>query len=190
MKVYEIQADITKCQLIQRDDHNELHDFRCEKIADKWIDTDWYIYNPLDPKTHFYCSPGATLVFDQYIRESDLGDLLEMSGEVLSVEIDGGKYYFLNIIGCLNALDKTKTTYQYYEDGMKSSVIDQYVFYPQRIGGNPLFKTVETCWFQVLCYEGICDPWDEFKGRYEEMELTGLMFTEIFNSDQPEEAEG
>lgn len=184
MKIYEVQTDITKCQIIQRDDHSELHEFACKKMSDQWISQGWYIYNPLDEKTHFYDTPGSTLIFDEFIRASDLGTLLEMSGEILPIEIENEKYYFLNVLGCYNLLNKELTEFEVYPDGTKSSIIEKYSFYENRIGGNPLFKVPETSKYQILCFEGICDPWDEFKGRYDEMGLTGLEFIEIYNSNK------
>jgi hypothetical protein len=183
MKIYEVKVDVTECQIIQRDDHEELHEFACRKMSGIWIPENWYIYNPLDNKTHFYATPGATIIFDEFIRESDLGSQFEMSGEILSISIEGDNYYFLNVIGCINALNKQMTTYEIYDDGSISSVINTYSFYPQRIGGNPLFKIPETCRFQILCFEGILDPWDEFKGRYEQLGLKGLKFIELYDSD-------
>lgn len=37
MKIYEIQTDISKCQIIQRDDHYELHDFNCKPMKSLWL---------------------------------------------------------------------------------------------------------------------------------------------------------
>lgn len=184
MKIYEVQTDINTCQIIQRDDHYELHEFNCQKMMDKWISDGWYIFNPMDEKSHFYDTPGATIIFDQFIRESDLGTLLEMSGEILPVKIDGENYYFLNAQECINVLNKENTTFEIYSDGTKSSMIDKYSFHPQRIGGIPIFKIPETCSHQILCFSGVSEPWDEFRGRYDEMGLTGLLFTEIYDSDE------
>lgn len=183
MKVFQVQADITKCQIIQRDDREDLHEFKCEKMINIWDMDNWYIYNPLDPKCHFFTTPGATLIFDDFILKSDLGTLLEMSGEILPVKIDRDNYYFLNVTNCINALNNKLTTYHIYPDGTKDRYKD-FVFYSYRIGGIPLFKVPETCSNQVLCFEGISDSWDEFKGRYEELGLIGLEFIELYDSEK------
>ena len=100
MKIYEVQTDITKCQMIQRDDHYELHEFECKKMTDGWISDGWYIFNPLDDKCHFYDTPGATIIFDQFIKESDLGTFLEMAGEILPIKIGNENFYVLKFFLC------------------------------------------------------------------------------------------
>lgn len=184
MKIYEIQTDIAKCQIIQRDDHYELHDFGCKTMTKEWLSNDWYIFNPLDNKTHFYDTPGSTIIFDEFIRQSDLGTLLEMAGEILPIIIDRERFYFLNTLECINALDNKRTEYNYYEDGSRSTVINKYYFHENRLGGSPIFKIPETAKYQMLCFEGLSDPWDEFKGRYEELNLEGLEFIEIYDSEE------
>ncbi len=184
MKIYKVNTDIRISQIIQRDDHDELFDFNCSPMLNNWKSDGWYIYNPIDPKSNFYCTPGGVLIFDEKVYESDLYTLLEMSGEILPVEIEGEKFYFLNVMECINALNKEATKYETYLDGTKSSIIEKHVFHPQRIGGNPLFKIPETRRNDVLCFEGISDPWDEFKGRYDELGFTGLEFIELYDSDK------
>lgn len=182
MKIYKVEADPTISQIIQRDDCYELFNFDCTSKKNVWKKDGWYIYNPVDPKSNFYSTGGtSSLVFDQKVYNSDLLTLFEISGEVLPIEIGNKHYYFINVKGCINALDLGKTTHYIYPDGTKGRIKD-FIFHPQRIGGNPLFKVPETRKNDVLCFEGICDPWDEFKGRYEELGFTGLNFIELYNS--------
>lgn len=183
MKIYKVDTDITSSQIIQRDDRDDLFIFDCTPLKEKWDRNGWYIYNPIDPSSNFYCTPAATLIFDKEVLASELYTLLEISGEILPADIEGENYYFLNVRECINALNKEKTTHHIYADGTKGRFKD-FVFYPQRIGGNPLFKIPETRANDVLCFEGILDPWDEFKGRYDQLGLKGLKFIELYDSEK------
>lgn len=46
---------------------------------------------------------------------------------------------------------------------------------------SPLFKIPETCNYEVLTCEGLKDPNDEFKGRIEQLGLTGLIFEQLWS---------
>ncbi len=182
MKIYKVDCNIRKCQMIQRDNNIELIQFDGNSKIDIWVDTDWYIYNPKDPKSNFYANPATGVVFDGEVYSSDLITLLGMSGEILPAIVEGGeKLYFLNVTNCINVLDKNNTTYHIYPDGTKGRIKD-YSFHEKRIGGAPLFKIPETSKSDILCFEGITDSWDEFKGRYDELGFTGLQFTELYDS--------
>lgn len=183
MRIYKVKPDVTKCQLIQRDDNYELVNFDCLPKKEDWLKDDWYIYDPIKPKTHFYITAGSTIIFDEVVYNSDLLTLFEISGEVLPIEIENEKYYFINVTNCINALDKEKTKYHFYPDGSKGRIKD-FIFHSNRVGGPPLFKIPETRKVDILCSEGIVDSWDEFKGRYDELGFTGLKFTEIYDSEK------
>ncbi len=182
MKIYRVDTDITSSQIIQRDDRFDLFTFDCRSKIHEWLSEGWYIYNPIDASSNFYSIPAATLIFDEAVYESDLYTLLEKSGEVLPVTIDDRYYYFLNVTACINTLNKEKTTHFLYPDGSKGRLKD-YVFLPKRIGGNPLFKIPETRKTEVLCFEGVVDPQDEFKYTYDKLGLTRLEFVEIYDSE-------
>lgn len=107
-----------------------------------------------------------------------------MAGEILLIIINEEQFYFLNVLECINVLDTKRTEYNYFEDGSISTVINKYFFHENRIGGSPIFKIPETNKYQILCFEGLSDPWDEFKGRYEELNLKGLEFVEIYDSEK------
>lgn len=188
MKVYSVKTDIKFSQSVlpeieERYVFDLLH-FDCERKIAHWPEIDWYVFNPKEKEGDFYSLGGnGAFVFNQRVYDSELFDLLEMAGEILPIQLeDGGPtLYVLNVLECVNALDKKNTVFDVYDDGTRGRIL-QYAFHPNRITESPLYKIPETSKTEVLTYTGVKDPEDEFKTLYEQLDFSGLVFSELYAS--------
>ncbi len=189
MTIYNIESDANSIQWIIPEIDDELFldltTFDCKPKLPEWPSVKWYIHNPKSKKGDFYTlGVDGALVFNEKVYDSDLAGLLEMAGEILPVQLeDGTQLYILNVLECVNALDKEKTTWHLYDDGSKRSIKD-FVFHSNRITESSLFKIPETSKIDILVYSGVKDPEDEFKTLYEKLGFTGLTFKELYSSEK------
>jgi hypothetical protein len=105
-----------------------------------------------------------------------------MSGELLPLPHKAEMLHVLNATECVNALDEDTTEWIYGKTTGTRIGIRRYSFYANRLLEGPLFKIPETSATDILTIEGMKDPDDEFKGRVEQLGLTGLRFEEIWDS--------
>lgn len=181
MKVHRVRPDVNNYQYFMLEDANigltELMTFDGTPKTDKWAAPDVYIHKPILKKGNFPdLWATATLVVDETALE-ELRDLLEMSGELLPLPYKDKLYHVLNVTECVNVLDENKTQWL-YEKGRPP--IKTYAFHKSRFTEAPLFKIPETCKSEILTFEGLKDPDDEFKGRVERLGLKGLTFEEVW----------
>jgi hypothetical protein len=185
MKIYRVRPDVNRFQYFMLEDQalalSDMMTFDgTPGKAPAWVAPSVYIYEPKLKKGHFLALWGTdALVIDETALEQ-LGDLLEMSGELLPLPYKDQLYHVLNVTECVNILDEQKTQWLYEKGSMP---IKTYAFHANRITETPLFKIPETCKSEILTYEGLKDPDDEFKGRVERLGLKGLVFEELW-SDQ------
>lgn len=106
----------------------------------------------------------------------------ERAGELLPLWFNGDQYTLLNVTECINALDDPKTDWLLADDGSKVE-IRRHMFDATKLTDSSIFKIPETRRGDVLTWERDCDPKTEFKAFVEENGLTGLIFKEIWNSE-------
>jgi len=158
-----------------------LLDFMGDK-KENWKPLQCYVGNLKQKTGNFYEFASGSLVFDKAVYEG-MGDILEMGGEILPLEMEeGGQLYLLNVLECINALDKGKSEWKRTPEGQKM-YLTKYAFHSNRILESSLFKIPEGNYSSVLTYSGVKDTADEFKGRYEQLGLTGLIFEELWSDD-------
>ena len=184
MNIFSVKVDSNKYQWIMPQvDEKELLNyttFNCEQKFNEWKQVEWYSFNPKSTEGNFYSigSHGA-FAFDEAVYQSDLFTLLEMSGEILPINLENRKLYILNVLECVNALNEGSTKWDIYDDGSKGRIID-YSFYEGRLSESTLFKIPQTSKSEILVYSGIKDEGDEFMKLYQKLGFTGLVFDEIF----------
>jgi len=79
---------------------------------------------------------------------------------------EGLELFIVNVIDCVNALDKNKTVYDYYDDGRRSNRILKYAFHTNRFHESSIFKLPETAITEILTYSGKKAESDEFYDFY------------------------
>ena len=183
MKVYRINIETNLYQSvfpnIEESKILEYMTFDCIKKSIDWSKIDWQVFNPKMKKGNFFgLGLSGALIFDENVFKSDLYTLIEMAGQILHIKVDGFNLYALNVLECVNALNRTKTVNDIYEDGTTGRILE-YSFNKTQISVSTIFKIPETCKGEILTYVGLKDEDDEFKSLYEKLGFTGLSFTEI-----------
>jgi len=184
MKVFKIRADVSKYQSIGLVDEDlwatDRLTFDCSAKND-WEPIKCYVQNPKLPRGNFlHLCPGL-LVCDHQTLEG-MEDIFEMAGEVLSFELESGDRLFgINVLECVNALDSENTEWRVSSSGAKTG-IKRHAFHRSRFSESTLFKVPETSRGELLSYAELKDKNDEFKGRYQELGLTGLVFEELWQA--------
>jgi hypothetical protein len=183
LKIYRIVPDVNRFQGLSVEDdkvwQGTMLTFDCTPKSSTWAAPSVYVLQPKLKKGNFFnLCPGA-LVLDAHAAEV-LRGLLEMSGELLPLRHKDEQLTVLNVVGCFNVLDESKTTWVYGKSTGAKIRIERYAFHASRLTETPLFKIPETCKSDILTVEGLKDSDDEFKGRVERLGLKGLAFEELW----------
>ena len=189
VKIYRVKIDPTNSQWALPTDRQftargEMF-FDGTPKAVTWNPPEFYIQNPLKPRSNFFIlSPGA-LAFDNDVRTDPfIGMFLEMAGEILPIRLETGESLFvLNVTECVNALDKEQTKWRLDPSTKVPAAIVTYAFHPQRLTQSPIFKIPETRRAEVLTFSGrFSAPEDEFVSVYRQSRFTGLEFEEMWSA--------
>ncbi len=183
MRIYKIKEDTNNYQWVMpknKDDIFENLSFECHSKESKWQPLEMFVFNPQKKQGNFYTLGGiGALVFDEQALDAML-TIFEMAGEILPINVEGASLYILNVLDCVNCLDKDKSIWDYYEDGSRGRILS-YSFYKDRMTEGSIFKIPETCKTEVLIYSDIKNKEEEFIPLYEKHKLTGLIFEEIYS---------
>lgn len=189
MKIFKIQPDFssnvqTVMPVIEEGDSyiSEVNIFDCESKKESWREIEWYIFNPKQKKCNFIDMGNASLVFDKKVYDSEMFPILEMAGEIFDINVEGEQLFVLNVMECVNALDKENSKWNYYDDGSRGRLLE-HAFHHKRITESSLYKIPETAKIEILTYTDVKDSLDEFKGMYESLNFTGLTFEKLFDSE-------
>ncbi len=184
MKVFKIKVDVSKFQSIGLVDEDlwstDKLTFDC-LAKTEWEPIKCYVQNPKLSRGNFlHLCPGL-LICDHKAVE-DMEDIFEMAGEVLSFELEDGERLFgINVLECVNAIDSENTEWRVSSSGVRTG-IKRHAFHSNRLSESTLFKVPETSRAELLSYAELKDQGDEFKGRYEEFGLAGLVFEELWKT--------
>ena len=187
MRIFKIKNESNIYQSVFPNmDDNEILDFMtfdCVKKNKDWTQIEWYVFNTQNIVGDFFSlgSSGA-LVFNEKVFYSDLYSLLEMSGQILKIKLNGFNLYVLNVLECINLLNNKKTKRDLYEDGSQGRILEYY-FFKNRFTESSLFKIPETRKGEILTYSEIKDSEDEFMFLYKKLGFKGLVFEELFNDN-------
>jgi len=183
MKIYKLVEDANNYQWIMpenRDDITERLSFECQSKISGWSPVKMFVFNPAKKKGNFFTLGGiGALVFDEKVLDKML-TIFEMAGEILPLKVNDMTLYALNVLSCVNSIDKDKSTWNYYDDGTRGRLI-KYSFHTDRITESSIFKIPETCKGEILTSYGINDKEDEFLTLYKKHGFTGLTFEELFS---------
>ena len=184
MKVYRIKLDTKFYQRFIPVDEviwsRDALNMDCQNKKEDWPRVDVYVFNPKRERADIsYLGPGGFLLNQ---RACDaLRTPLEMAAEVLPVYHEDEILYLVNVLECVNCLDRDKTEFPTGADGkpMYYSPKD-YIFHRNRFSQCSLMKIPETSRGEVLCLTDVVDFEDDFKAIVEQLNLTGVRFEEIW----------
>lgn len=185
MKIYRIIPDVNDFQSIALNDESlwqtDMFTFDCKSKTKVWLSPKTYVLNPKLKEGDFpYLCPGALVVRENAINK--ILEYFEMSGELLPLTLESNTLSILNVLECINALNKEETEWKFSNRTGKKLRILKYSFHLNRIPEAPLFKIPETSKSEILTYSGVKDPDDEFITVYKKTGLKGLRFEKIWSS--------
>lgn len=186
MKIFNVHTDIDKYQVIlpvsDSDEVYDLIDFTGLPKTDIWKPIEFYIDNPLANKSDFFSFINSAAFACNKKALDKLMRFWKMGAELLPIYLeDGTELFIVNVIDCVNALNQTKSEYDFYADGTRSNRILKYAFHKNRFHESSIFKIPETANIQVLTYSDVKSPEDEFYNAYKQSGLEGLIFEEIYS---------
>ena len=106
-----------------------------------------------------------------------LKPLIKENTEVLPLKFNESKYFALNIITVLDAIDYEKSVYTTFSDKKKIMLFDKYAFIEEKISNIPIFKIVDEP-------RGNGFVSDEFKRMVEDNDLLGFKFVLVWDSEE------
>jgi hypothetical protein len=147
--------------------------------ADQWNAPPIHIPEPLlDPPDSWYCVGIGTAgsVLGPRAFESTAHMMLQ-AGELLLMRIGEQELWVANVTSVVDCLDVEGSSRDH------SFLIDRFAFVAHRLPEQSLFKTPETCSTDVFVLERDGDVDLEFRARVDALGLSGLRFTEIWNTE-------
>ena len=186
MRIYRVKCDVNNYQSfhLEKPDEWDLETgtFDGRPRSSEWCDPGVYVLHPKLKRGNFFSLGGSVGTFIVDVSTArELGDLLERSGELLPLTHKGEQFYVVNVTECINVLDDENTEWVYGRTTGAKIDIKRYAFHANRLTETPLFKIPETCRAEILTFEGLKAPEDEFKFRVESSGLTGLIFDELWS---------
>jgi hypothetical protein len=188
MKIYRVSADHDFWSLlpVQTDEFVKLRPFQLEIMRATWPSLSFYVRDPARTKrANFFNLSLGCLAYDHLVNDSDLGETIERSGEVLNATLDGidEKFYVFNPTACYNCLDRKNTLARWTPDGTVPIQVQKYAFHADRVGDCNLFKIPEMKRVGLFALVGRDEPEDEFYAQYHALGFTGLKFEEVWSDE-------
>ena len=179
MKVFRIKTDVNNYQwLIPNVPDSQTLDyvFDCRSRQGAWRPPKIYPFSPTDRRGDFFKFGTGTLVASASAGEA-VRTFFQMAGEQLPIFLDGERLVVLNVLTCVNALNAARI--ERAPDGW----ITRFSFHEDKLSGSSIFKVPETRAVDVLTWERDGNPALEFKAFVESTRVTGLIFEELWDSE-------
>ncbi len=185
-RVYEIDYDVDRYQAISVDGDDQFtaawrRSLGLEpgkSIMDRWTVPPLYVDRPklLRPDIFYFVNLAITMILSKHAIE-EVGHLAAMSGELLPMPFEGEVLQVLNVTEVINCLDHERTVWN------EVGTAEVPAFHPHRIAEVPVFRIPENNSAVLYCWEGLGEEALEFKTAVESAGLTGLKFTEVWNTE-------
>ena len=185
MKVFRVGVDVERYQTVVPANEGDWllpHlDFSCRR-HESWPGLDVVTFDTTKTEANFFHLTSGALVFDVEALDA-FADLFEMAGEIWPLRDASGRSLFvLNVTECVNAVDEDRSEWRTHPQTGERVSLKRPCFRQGFFSESPLFKIPQTARAQVLTYEGVKSPDDEFKSRYSASGLAGLIFEPVFES--------
>lgn len=186
INVFRIELDPDSRYFLLADQHLVRSDalrFDCTRV-EEWQPPAVYVYEPKLRAGDFWGFQMQRSTFAIAPRVHKLVEpLLCLAGQLLPLPYEDQVFHLLNVTECVNCLDQSATEWVYGKSTGKRIDVEKYVFHADRLPESSVFKIPETASSEILCYEGLKDPEDEFKPSVELQALTGLRFHKLWSSE-------
>ncbi|SEM83736.1 imm11 family protein [Lihuaxuella thermophila] len=126
------------------------------------------------PKSDFPNFLTDVPIFNQNAKNA-FYELLRPNGEFLPVIIEGEKHYAFNTINRIDALDEEASDVKRFKSSGRIMKVIKYKFIPEKVQGQVIFKIPQD--------PGSVYVSNTFLAKYQEHELTGLMFREVWHAE-------
>lgn len=188
VKIYRVTIDLTSWKLLPSDQGfwKNANMFQVTNMRQQWSNPTFYAKDLVrTQRMDFVDVAAGALAYWGKVNDSDLGEIIEKSGEVLpaNVESSNDSLYVLNPTACYNCLDRTNTRARWTPDGNVAIQVEKFAFHPDRIGDVNLFKIPEMRRVGLFALAGRDEPEDEFYAQYHALGFTGLKFEEVWSSN-------
>ena len=190
MTIYSVRNDVKTYRYVLPTDAETTRQepllFDCERLLEGWKPPEVFVCEPKLKRGNFMgVGMGGPFACDEQTRYHDeMAQLLEMSGELLPLPLENNTWYIMNVLECINALDREHSEWHPSMQTMKIGGPKKCVFHANRVPETPLFKIPETSRGEILCAENAYDPAYEFKRMYEHLGLTGLRFEKLWSDEE------
>lgn len=188
LKIYQVKADPEVYSLLPADREiwRQMNLFQTQRMNHVWPEPmPFYVRDPVRTfEMDFYNIHVGALGFSEKVLRSDLGEIIERSGEILPGELpeEQRRVLLLNTLACYNCLDRDRSKMRLTPDGKVVIQIQSYAFHLDRIGDQNLFKIPESKNTKIYCVHGRDEPEDEFYYQYIKGGFKGLLFEEVWSS--------
>jgi hypothetical protein len=188
MKIYRVTTDLDCWSLLPTDKEfwKQTNLFQVHGMRATWRNPAFYVRDPV--RTHcmdFNDVAAGAFVYGEKVNQSDFGEIIEKSGEVLPAIMDasGESVYVFNATACYNCLDRKNTDARWTPDNSVAIQVQEYAFHADRIGDRNLFKIPEMKRVGLFALVGRDEPEDEFYTQYHALGFTGLKFEEVWSDE-------
>ena len=188
MKVFAIQPDHRCFSLLPTDPmfFGKVGFFDGFSMSEPWakLDEDSRTFYVRDPRKtvagDFHSLALGCLVYNDAVRSSKAGEILEEAGELLPGRIERvGPVHVLNPMVSYPCFDLERSKYR--KAGTAVVEVFEYAFLPEEIGEANVFKDQVRKGVSIYTVADRGDPEKEFYYRYQKAGLTGLVFTELWS---------
>lgn len=153
----------------------------CLPKKDSWSPVPVYNRMPLLKAGDFYHYDSGCLIANANALKV-LGGFFGEAGEVLPLHCEGETFWLINVLNCVNCLNRDQTEWDSRFSGL---LIKKHMFYPSRLPFPGLFKIPESRATEVLVYvNSTYQQGDDFKYRTERYDLKGIRFEKIWESEE------
>jgi hypothetical protein len=189
LRVYRLRHDKTYQYLYpDKDKDFEALEFKCRPVGEDWKPPTLYNREPFLKKGDFFKADGCFIV--NYVANTALRANFEAHSQTLEVDVEGEIFYVINVLQCINCLNKNESDWGYGSGINPFGTPKKYVFHESRLPGLPfcLFKIPQTHEREILLLETWKDgkrdePEWGFSRVYDEYKLEGLVFDLLWESE-------
>ena len=181
MKIFRISCDVNFQQLFPvEEDFFRKYDFNGNALQETWEVPTFYINDPLIERGDFLHITPSILCFSEKVYNSQVGNILGGTGEILEIKVEGESetFYILNPLIRYNCLNHNELEYR-NPFAKIFPMITKFSFHSKRIGDSSIFKLPDGPSVPTLCYQSI--DCENFYDLYHEQSFRGLKFTEIWS---------
>lgn len=187
MKIYKLAPDLNYSLMYPEDEvfQSEHFTFKAKPLVDHLPQFQAYFdVKKGKPIPDIAYLGMATFAFKKEVAEY-MTDILESAGEMLPFYCEDDLWYCLNVLNVYDALDESKSEYEYNDGTTKLNLI-KYQFDPSKIKKASLFKIRNDNYSQIYCADRRktdSQVLNNFFCAVSGLGFTGVKFIEVFSDE-------